>query len=74
MMKQDKTKQFELINKELHKNRTLNKNLLKKLETLKKLLRDKEHQIDELEQKKLDYEKRIENLLDLVNNLQEEVK
>lgn len=74
MMKQDKTKQFELINKELHKNRTLNKNLLKELETLKKLLRDKEHQIDELEQKKLDYEKRIENLLDLVNNLQEEVK
>lgn len=74
MMKQDKSKQFELINKEMLKLKTLNRNLLKELEALQKLIKDKDKQIDTLEKKKIDYEKRIENLLDLVNNLQKEVK
>lgn len=74
MMKQDKSKQFELINKEMLKLKTSNRNLLKELEILSKLIKDKDKQIDDLENKKIDYEKRIENLLDLVNNLQKEVK
>jgi len=74
MMKQDKSKQFELINKEMIKLKTQNRNLAKEVETLLKLLKDKEIQIETMEKKRIDYEKRIENLLDLVNNLQKELK
>lgn len=74
MMKQDKSKQFDLINREMLKLRTLNRNLIKEIEALQKLVLEKEKHIEELEQKKIDYEKRIANLLDLVNNLQKEVK
>lgn len=74
MMKQDKSKQFELINKEMLKLKTLNRNLLKEIEALRKLIGDKEKQIEELEIKRIDYEKRIENLVDLVTNLQKEIK
>ena len=54
--------------------KTQNRNLAKEVETLLKLLKDKEIQIETMEKKRIDYEKRIENLLDLVNNLQKELK
>ena len=74
MMKQDKHKQFEQINKEMLTLKTNNRLLAKQVEALKKSLAEKIQQLEEFENKKLEYEKRIENLLDLVNNLQKEVK
>lgn len=74
MMKQDKSKQFEVINRELMKLKTLNRTLLKEIEALRKNIEDKDKQIMELEHKKVDYEKRIRDQLDLINNLQGEVK
>ncbi|PLY11450.1 MAG: hypothetical protein C0626_02485 [Arcobacter sp.] len=74
MMKQDKKKQFDLIAKQLLQIKTQNKSLVIELEDLKKAIFNKDKQIDTLEKKQEEHEKRISNLLDLVNNLQKEMK
>ena len=74
MMKQDKKKQFDLMAKQLLQIKTQNKALIKELEDLKKVIVSKDKEIEVLEHKKEEHEKRIANLLDLVNNLQKEMK
>ncbi|WP_419765182.1 MAG: response regulator [Arcobacter sp.] len=74
MMKQDKKKQFDIISKDLIHIKNHNKSLTTELEELKKTLEHKEKNIETLEEKRIQHEKRIADLLDLVNNLQKEVK
>lgn len=74
MMKKDKTKQFEQLNLDLMKTKTAYKALKKELEDLRKIVLDKEKHISELELKKEHLEKRIRDLVDLVSNLQKELK
>lgn len=74
MMKQDKKKQFDIMSKNLLQTKNHNKSLTKEVEDLKKIIINKDEQLDILEEKKLQHEKRISDLLDLVNNLQKEVK
>ena len=74
MMKKDKSKQFQQVAFELQKNKTQVKNLSKELEYIKKIVLDKDKTIESLEKKKEDYEKRIKEQLDLIDNLQKENK
>jgi PAS domain S-box-containing protein len=74
MMKQDKKKQFDIMSKQLMQLKNHNKFIVKDLEDLKKLVINKDTQIEDLEKKKIYHQKRIENLLDLVGNLEKELK
>ena len=74
MMKQDKKKQFDIIARQLIQVKTQNKILLKEIEDLKKATANKDKQIELLEHKKEEHEKRIRDLVDLVSNFQKEIK
>ncbi|RXJ82592.1 response regulator [Arcobacter sp. F2176] len=74
MMKQDKKKQFDIMTKQLLIIKNHNKTITKELEDLKAIIQYKEEQIKALDKKRVDHEKRIASLLDLVTNLQEELK
>ncbi|WP_428023971.1 response regulator [Arcobacter sp.] len=74
MMKQDKKKQFDMMARQLLQIKNQNKALAKEAEDLRTVAIHKDKQIDLLENKKLEHEKRISNLVDLVTNLQKELK
>ncbi len=73
-MKQDKKKQFDMMARQLLQIKNQNKALAKEAEDLRTVAIHKDKQIDLLENKKLEHEKRISNLVDLVTNLQKELK
>jgi PAS domain S-box-containing protein len=74
MIKQDKNKQFETMVKQLQQTKTQNKALVKSFEDLKSTALHKDKEISLLENKQVEHEKRISGLVDLVNNLQKEIK
>lgn len=74
MVKQDRNKQFEVMTKQYQQIKTQNKVLTKSFEDLEKAVISKDKQIELLTSEKEEHEKRISSLVDLVNNLEEEVK
>ena len=72
MMKQDKTKQFEVVYKSLQKSKRLNIILEKKLKEMIQFKERDKYTIESYKEKEIDFIKRINDLKDLVSNLQKE--